>query len=1645
MNLDFITEEFANEIRKVVNEEYPKLDISHTKVLQEYLVDIVDILCIKMNFKKDKIKIYEKQFLSNKKRDLIGILNILLPFVNEKSDKSNISSLNDIYMEKEKSDVPIDIMKTEPKYKYSNIQYGLVSKIDKKEVQFDLKHLYDNYILLKSTINQVAHKLFVNWINVRPFGGLENEYLKETNKRLLNNNLDFWDVTDETSEMRNYRGITLETIYEVMANDLYYNIKYSKFLIFDLVAKGSDVDNPKPISFIFVFAHLLPIDTCVNNINWLSLSPDERNKFKNAWISFKDHVSNNKEKQINSEIIIEGSKLRKMMISVIRTLNKHISKVDDYDDLMDENLNMEQSELDKEISLIPVNEIYKHFRNQLIKLRETFYGKQCIYYDKNKGYSIRKITKLEDSWYSIAANVDEKLIDRSNKKKGESFAEILKRADFSTPVTLKNIYNYAKSLVHRQISHKFGRKTVSKIYPLPRHWKSLTLADKLMIKDRLNKNDDESILKWFKITGYLSRLLNYGIIDKKTGEKRSREEQENLEIRNLNIADGLHEEIVYFVFEALKFKGVYSEFVPDLELTDETKLPSNYGEKQKYVWNHLKKVVKKFSPDNYSLAPIYFLTGTPYSHMTMKHEDKTYDYFDYITNEKIKHTWQTTYAMDWISQIAFFHKYLNNRVIYVTGSTGVGKSTQIPKLLLYALKAVDYNNNGHVITTQPRIAPTKNNAERIASELGVPILYGNKNYQVQYSHSEGSHKGDAHYKFTVVTDGTLIPDLSNPVMKEKKKNKYTDKNKYDIIIIDEAHEHNTNMDLILSSMKNILYYNNSLKLVIVSATMDEDEPTYRRFYKEINDNRMFPLSMLLHENSKQVKIDRRFVDRRLHISPPGGGTRFKIEEYYYDKPKDLNEATKKVIEIANSTSSGDILYFQPGQGEIVEAVGILNQNTPSYIIALPYFSKMSDGKKTMIENIASEKKKLTITKSTPFYENYDLSNIKTVPPGTYTRVIIVASNMAEASITISSLRYVVDTGTAKVNRYDYRLMSESLRLQDISESSRLQRKGRVGRTAPGIVHYLYPKDAMKDNKTPYNISISNISNNLYGMLQSNRSELIFSSANDPNRITNLELDQLEKIYPTVHRMVEKQYFINNNFFTYDIKQYTPKVYEGGSPSHTLFDGNGTFYIVHPEELSIKRNILGQIVEVDKQVEGIGLIGNYLKSVKLQQFFEILENQLFLLHDGSSYFKTEYGKEVNETMTAMNIYNPVEIIPFIFSNVYNCSNEMIILLSMHMASKNYSNWWIMEVKGGRYRKRIDKGSIYQSEESDSMGFLKMGQGITDFIEKNIFMGNVNLKSIATGILIQNISKIRKAYARGEKIDDKIKQKLDKMVESNKLDKYGLSKESERDNIYNGLVKNDYIKKYYEGLLRKDDDGKQLLKKYCSQLYLNYETVKRFAKKWITLLNKIYKHDPKFMDDDEDEEVKNKENQFKKFKKMLSGFSSGGSLNERITKSFLHAYSGNIVANVQGEPLYVPISNPKPIFAHGIATVGRSPILDSALNKFRAGEYLLFLDKDNRGNMLQLHTITPKIIQETVMFTYSPYRLNKIKLEKGDLINVTTPGLVTKYQITYDNIIRDFTKAHKTARSVWTGLSSLEKFEKYPQTIFRYRGYGNYEDI
>jgi uncharacterized protein (UPF0297 family) len=379
-----------------------------------------------------------------------------------------------------------------------------------------------------------------------------------------------------------------------------------------------------------------------------------------------------------------------------------------------------------------------------------------------------------------------------------------------------------------------------------------------------------------------------------------------------------------------------------------------------------------------------------------------------------------------------------------------------------------------------------------------------------------------HLTLKMVTDGTLLEELlKNPMLKTLAKGEFDEEkneqsyivhtdNLYDVIMVDEAHEHNTNMDLILTLMRQSCMYNNSIRLIIVSATMDDDEPIYRSYYKLVNDNIVHPIkqplinhpiynsnsSSINNSNSSSINnsmnnfIDSYYLDRRIHISVPKQSYSYKITEIYDEEIEklftlDMSENSRLAQEksyniikqICETSVSGDILLFSTGKEEIKTAVRQLNRIIPTNVIALPFYSEMNGKYRDIISDI--DKKISTIrNKKENIAEEWaeDYLDIKDIPEGYYKRAIIIATNVAEASITIETLKYVVDTGYSKVNRYSDLMDSSNINVEPISESSRIQRKGRVGRVSEGTVYYIYGKNKRLNVAPKYGITLGDFHN-----------------------------------------------------------------------------------------------------------------------------------------------------------------------------------------------------------------------------------------------------------------------------------------------------------------------------------------------------------------------------------------------------------------------------------------------------------------------------------------------------------------------------------------------------------------------------------------
>ena len=288
------------------------------------------------------------------------------------------------------------------------------------------------------------------------------------------------------------------------------------------------------------------------------------------------------------------------------------------------------------------------------------------------------------------------------------------------------------------------------------------------------------------------------------------------------------------------------------------------------------------------------------------------------------------------------------------------------------------------------------------------------------------------------------------------------------------------------------------------------------------------------------------MDRRYHISPPGETTQYRVDEFYLDydiidkdekaianKAQEL--AYEKILEICNKSVTGEILFFSNGINEIKKATEYLNKILPQGNVALPYFANLNQNYKQIISNINIKISQIK-NKRENIHTEWDANYIEddSVQNGIYKRAIIIATNVAEASVTIPGLAYVVDNGYSKVNLYDKEYNISKLEVQKISESSRTQRKGRVGRVGDGTVYYMYKKNARKDVKPKYKITQEDLTPTILGLLAfknlediqqndlSNYSKLIVSFDVNPNIYDGLVFSQTRQI-------TRNNNSINNNY------------------------------------------------------------------------------------------------------------------------------------------------------------------------------------------------------------------------------------------------------------------------------------------------------------------------------------------------------------------------------------------------------------------------------------------------------------------------------------------------------------------------------------
>ncbi len=353
-------------------------------------------------------------------------------------------------------------------------------------------------------------------------------------------------------------------------------------------------------------------------------------------------------------------------------------------------------------------------------------------------------------------------------------------------------------------------------------------------------------------------------------------------------------------------------------------------------------------------------------------------------------------------------------VLIISGDTGSGKSTQIPKFCLAAGRGIA----GMIGCTQPRRIAATTVARRIAEELGES-LGQSVGYKVRFS----DHTHSNTY-IKMMTDGMLLAEThQDPLL-----------NRYDTLIVDEAHERSLNIDFILGMLRNLRRRRKDLKVIITSATIDTE-----KFSKA------FDAAPIIEVSGRMFPVEVRYQDE---TAENGDATHIDL-------------AVEVVDRLQRETPFGDILVFMPTEQDIRETCELIAGRGYPGVILFPLFARLTAAAQ---------------------------SKVFSRPAG---RKIIVATNVAETSITIPGIRYVVDTGLARIPRYSPRTRTTALPVTAISRSSADQRKGRCGRVENGVCIRLYPETDVESRPmfTPPEILRSNLAEVILRMIALNLGDI----------------------------------------------------------------------------------------------------------------------------------------------------------------------------------------------------------------------------------------------------------------------------------------------------------------------------------------------------------------------------------------------------------------------------------------------------------------------------------------------------------------------------------------------------------------------------
>lgn len=440
---------------------------------------------------------------------------------------------------------------------------------------------------------------------------------------------------------------------------------------------------------------------------------------------------------------------------------------------------------------------------------------------------------------------------------------------------------------------------------------------------------------------------------------------------------------------------------------------SNFTQKNKLPLKQKIKDLQTLLPDTQTAVRYGFLTqiqaiqkiankSHALSPLEIEHLEKKYN----LLSEKIKNSINAvilkqnqfpkpSYDMALPVSLAkqeIFQAIKNNQVTVICGATGSGKTTQIAKICL----ELGIGSKGLIGHTQPRRIAARTVAIRIAEELGVEIG-GFVGFKMRFSDQTNPNTA-----IKLMTDGILLAELTNDRFLSQ----------YEAIIIDEAHERSLNIDFLMGILKQILPKRPDLKVIITSATIDP-----KRF--AMHFERTGHTVPIIEVSGRTYPVEIRYRP----LINDDTVEQHSLEPLHYIEG--ILEAVDELWRETKLHQEGDILVFLSGEREIRETAEALRKHHPPHIEVLPLFARLSQAEQNRI--------------------------FKT----TGTRRIVLATNVAETSLTVPGIKYVIDTGFARISRYNPRTRLQRLPIEAISRAAANQRSGRCGRVSNGICIRLY--------------------------------------------------------------------------------------------------------------------------------------------------------------------------------------------------------------------------------------------------------------------------------------------------------------------------------------------------------------------------------------------------------------------------------------------------------------------------------------------------------------------------------------------------------------------------------------------------------------